>query len=54
MYKLLDPETMYFPHGLNATEVTVKECPLSYCIDYPDSFSHTRTELSSNIKWMVK
>jgi Leucine-rich repeat (LRR) protein len=51
-FKLLDPETMYFPHGLNATEFTQLECPLSYYMDFPDSFSHIRTELSPNIRWI--
>jgi hypothetical protein len=43
---------MNFPHRLNATEVTIEECPLSYNIDFPDSFSHIRTELSSNMRWI--
>jgi hypothetical protein len=40
---------MYFPQGLNATEVTLSECPLSYCMDFPDSFSHILIDLSPNI-----
>jgi tRNA threonylcarbamoyladenosine modification (KEOPS) complex Pcc1 subunit len=51
-FKLLDPETIYFPHRLNATEVTIEECPLSSYMDFPDSFSHIRTELSSNMRWI--
>jgi hypothetical protein len=39
-FKLPDPDMMYFPHGLNATEVTLSECKLSYYMDFPDSFSH--------------
>jgi hypothetical protein len=54
-FKLPDPDTMYFPYGygLNATEVTEPECPLSYYIDFPDSFSHIRIELSPNMRWII-
>jgi hypothetical protein len=51
-FRLQDPETMYFPHRLNATEVTLSECPLSYYMDFPDSYSHIRIDLSPNMRWI--
>jgi hypothetical protein len=43
---------MYFPHGLNATEVTIEECPFSFYKDFPDSFSHIPIDASANMKFI--